>query len=41
MEMQLTHKILDFNFKVKQEASSIENLCKSEVLGIIEEIERE
>lgn len=38
MEKELTRKILEFNFKVKEECDKLEDLVKSEICAIKEEI---
>jgi hypothetical protein len=37
----MTKKILEFNFKVKQEADMLDATVKNELHGLREEIERE
>jgi len=41
MERDLTSKILDFNWKVKEESDKLEDIVKAEITGLMEEIERE
>ena len=40
-EKDMTQKILEFNFKVKQEADQLDATVKNELHGLREEIERE
>ena len=40
-EQEMTKKILEFNFKVKQEADMLDATVKNELHGLREEIERE
>lgn len=41
MERELTSKILDFNWKVKEESDKLEEMVKAEISGLMEEIDRE
>lgn len=41
MEKEMTQKIIEFNFKVHQEADLLDQTVKSELNGLREEIERE
>ena len=40
-EKDMTQKIVEFNFKVKQEADQLDATVKNELHGLSEEIERE
>ena len=40
-EKKMTQKILEFNFKVKQEADQLDATVKNELHGLREELERE
>ncbi len=40
-EKDMTQKILEFNFKVRQEADQLDATVKNELHGLREEIERE
>lgn len=41
MEKDLTSKILDFNWKINEESNKLEEMVKSEIGGLHEEIDRE
>eukprot|EP00347_Sterkiella_histriomuscorum_P020996 403335661 len=41
MERELTRRILEFNWKVKEESDKLEDMVKAEIAGIREEIDRE
>jgi hypothetical protein len=41
MEKEMTQRILQFNFKVKQEANLLDETAKSELNALREELERE
>ena len=38
MEKMLTHKILDFNWKVKEESDKLEDMAKAEFASLKEQI---
>lgn len=41
MEREMAKRIMEFNMKVKEEETKIQEIVKAEVAGIREEIERE
>ena len=41
MEREMTKRILEFNFKVKEEAIKLEETVRAELNGLREEIDRE
>mgnify|MGYP001607955138 CR=1 FL=1 len=41
MENEITQKILEYNYKVKGESKLLEEMGKSELIGIREEIDKE
>ena len=41
MENEITQKILEYNYKVKDESKLLEEMGKSELIGIREEIDKE
>lgn len=41
MEKDMTHKIVEFNFKVHKESEILEATVKAELHGLREELERE
>lgn len=41
MEREMTKRILEFNYKVKEEATRLEDTVRAELNGLREEIDRE